>query len=92
MKEPKTGLIPQAQAQLVARLFGDQRIFVSAPQYHWQAHRCLGTEVASVWSLYKRKQNGIVAPVEQCSGFAWGGTLVGQELGNMGSRVEQICQ
>ena len=31
MEEPKTGLVPQAQAQPVAGLFGDQRIFVNAP-------------------------------------------------------------
>ena len=34
VEEPETGLIPQAQTQPVARLFGDQRVFVSAPQYH----------------------------------------------------------
>ena len=34
MEEPKMGLVPQAQAQPVARLFSDQRIFVNAPQYH----------------------------------------------------------
>ena len=31
----ETGLVPLAQAQLVAGLFGDQRIFVNAPQYYW---------------------------------------------------------
>ena len=30
--EPKVGLIPQMQIQPVAPLFGDRRIFVSAPQ------------------------------------------------------------
>ena len=35
VEEPKMGLVPQAQAQLVVGLFGDQRIFVSAPQYYW---------------------------------------------------------
>ena len=35
VEELETGLVPQAQAQLVAGLFGDQRIFVNAPQYHW---------------------------------------------------------
>ena len=35
VEEPETGLVPQAQAQPVAGLFGDQRIFVNAPQYHW---------------------------------------------------------
>ena len=34
VEEPETGLVPKSQAQLVAGLFGDQRIFVSAPQYH----------------------------------------------------------
>ena len=30
--ELEMGLVPQAQAQLVVGHFGDQRIFVSAPQ------------------------------------------------------------
>ena len=34
VEESKMGLVPQAQAQPVAGLFGDQRIFVNAPQYH----------------------------------------------------------
>ena len=34
VEEPETGLVPQAQAQPVAGLFGDQRIFVNAPQSH----------------------------------------------------------
>ena len=42
MEKPETGLVPQAQAQLVARLFGDQRIFVSAPQYHWRVQGVVG--------------------------------------------------
>ena len=33
VEEPDMGLIPQAQAQLVVGLFGDQQIFVNAPQY-----------------------------------------------------------
>ena len=33
LEEPKMGLIPQAQVQLVASLFGDQRIFLNAPLY-----------------------------------------------------------
>ena len=32
--ELEVGLVPHAQAQQVARLFGDQRIFVGTPQYH----------------------------------------------------------
>ena len=31
VEEPESGLVPQAQAQPVAGLFGDQRIFVNAP-------------------------------------------------------------
>ena len=31
VEEPEMGLVPQAQAQPVAGLFGDQRIFVNAP-------------------------------------------------------------
>ena len=40
--EPEIGLVPQAQAQLVARLFGDQQIFVSTPQYHWHVQGAMG--------------------------------------------------
>ena len=43
MEEPETGLIPQAQAQPVVGLFGDQRIFMNAPQYHWHVQGALGT-------------------------------------------------
>ena len=77
MEELETGLVPQAQAQPVAGLFGDQRIFVSALQYQWHVQgvvsadneakhhiKCLDIEVASVWSLHKRKRNGIVAQAE----------------------------
>ena len=42
VEEPKTGLVPQAQAQPVVGLFGDQRIFVNAPQYHWDVHGAMG--------------------------------------------------
>ena len=35
VEEPEMGLVPQAHAQLVVGLFGDQHIFVNAPQYHW---------------------------------------------------------
>ena len=31
VEEPEMGLVPQAQAQPVAGLFGDQRILVNAP-------------------------------------------------------------
>ena len=33
--EPEVGLVPQMHTQLGAPLFGDRRIFVNAPQYHW---------------------------------------------------------
>ena len=42
--EPEVGLIPQMQAQPVAPLFGDRRIFVSALQYHWHVQGVVGTE------------------------------------------------
>ena len=35
VEELEMGLIPQAQAQPAAGLFGNQRIFESTPQYHW---------------------------------------------------------
>ena len=35
VEEPEMGLVPQAQVQLVVGLFGDQCIFVNAPQYYW---------------------------------------------------------
>ena len=44
VEEPKTGLIPQAQVQPVAGLFGDQRIFISAPQYHWHVQVTVGAD------------------------------------------------
>ena len=34
MEELKTGLVPQAQTQLVVVLFVDQRVFINALQYH----------------------------------------------------------
>ena len=34
IEEPKMGLVPQMQAQLIAPLFGARRVFVSTPQYH----------------------------------------------------------
>ena len=42
--EPQVGLVPQAHAQPVAPLFGDRRIFVSAPQYHWHVQGAVGTD------------------------------------------------
>ena len=44
VEEPETGLVPQAQAQPVARLFGDQCIFVNAPQYHWHVQGAVGAD------------------------------------------------
>ena len=44
VEEPETGLVPQAQAQPVAGLFGDQRIFVNAPQYHWHVQGAMGAD------------------------------------------------
>ena len=44
VEEPETGLVSQAQAQPIAGLFGDQRIFVNAPQYHWHVQGVVGTD------------------------------------------------
>ena len=44
VEEPETGLVPQAQAQPVAGLFDDQRIFVNAPQYHWHVQGSVGAD------------------------------------------------
>ena len=44
VEEPEMGLVPQAQAQPIAGLFGDQHIFVSAPQYHWHVQGVVGTD------------------------------------------------
>ena len=44
VEEPKTGFVPQVQAQPVAGLFGDQRIFMSAPQYHWHVQCAVGAD------------------------------------------------
>ena len=44
VEEPETGLVPQDQAQPVAGLFGDQRIFVNAPQYHWHVQGAVGAD------------------------------------------------
>ena len=38
------GLVPQQHTQPVAPLFGDRRIFVSAPQYHWHVQGAVGTD------------------------------------------------
>ena len=44
VEEPQTGLVPQAQVQPVAGLFGDQRIFLNAPQYHWHVQGVVGAD------------------------------------------------
>ena len=44
VKEPEMGLVPQAQAQPVAGLFGDQRIFTNAPHYHWHVQGAVGAD------------------------------------------------
>ena len=44
VEEPETGLVRQAQTQPVAGLFGDQRIFVNAPQDHWHVQGAVGAD------------------------------------------------
>ena len=44
MEEPKAKLVLQAQNQLVATPFGDQRIFASAPYYHWHVQGAVGVD------------------------------------------------
>ena len=46
VEEPEMVLVPQAQAQAqpVAGLFGDQRIFLNAPQYHWHVQGAVGAD------------------------------------------------
>ena len=44
VEEPETGLVPQAQAQPIARLFGDQQIFINAPQCHWHVQGAVGAD------------------------------------------------
>ena len=44
VEEPETGLVPQTQAQPVAGLFGDQLIFMNAPQYHWHVQGAVGAD------------------------------------------------
>ena len=41
---PKMGLVPQMHTQPRAPLFGDRRIFVNAPQYHWHVQGAMGTD------------------------------------------------
>ena len=42
--EPEVGLVSQMHTQPVALLFGDQRIFVSASQYHWHVQGAVGID------------------------------------------------
>ena len=42
--EPEVGLVPQSHTQPVTPLFGDRRIFVSAPLYHWHVQGALGAD------------------------------------------------
>ena len=42
--EPKVGLLPQMNTQPGAPLFGDRRIVVNAPQYHWHVQGAMGTD------------------------------------------------
>ena len=44
VEKPEMGLVSQAPAQQVARFFGDQRIFVNAPQYHWHVQGAVGAD------------------------------------------------
>ena len=43
MEEPKMGFVPQAQTQRVA-IFGHQRIFVNASEYHWHVYGAIGVD------------------------------------------------
>ena len=40
----KWDLFPKMHTQPVAPLFGDRRIFVNAPQYHWHVQGAVGTD------------------------------------------------
>ena len=42
--EPEVGLVPQVETQPVASLFGDRRIFLNAPQYHWHVQGAVGAD------------------------------------------------
>ena len=44
VNELEVGLVPQMHTQPVASLLGDQRIFVSAPQYHWHIQGTMGID------------------------------------------------
>lgn len=35
IEELEMGFVPQKPRPLAIELFGDQRIFINAPQYHW---------------------------------------------------------
>ena len=42
--EPEVGLVPQMHTQLGAPLFGNRRVFVNAPQYHWHVQVVVGSD------------------------------------------------
>ena len=44
IEELEMGLVPRVQQQPVAPLFGDRRIFVNAPQYHWHVQGAVGAD------------------------------------------------
>ena len=44
VEEPEVDLVPQVEAQPVASLFNDRRIFVNAPQYHWHVQGVVGVD------------------------------------------------
>ena len=44
IEEPETGLVPQEPRPLARDLFGDQRIFVNAPQYHWHVQGAVAAD------------------------------------------------
>ena len=85
VEEPEMGLVPQAQAQPEAGLFGAQHIFVDAPQYQWHVQDAVGVDdearqhiVALAQRLHQfghrteERRAGVVAPAEQCSRCSWG--------------------
>ena len=60
VEEPEVGLVPQVQAQPVASLFSECRIFVNTPQYNWHVQGVVGANeeakqliIALAQRLYK---------------------------------------
>ena len=98
VEEPEMGLVPQAQAQPVAGLFGDQRIFVNAPQYHWHVQGAVGADdearqhiVALAQRLHQfghrteERELELWHRLSQCSRCSWGGTPIGHYPRNNGN-------